>query len=212
MPALSFLAEVFLLVAAISVDAFVASFAYGVDRIKIPFSSVLLIAWICSAFLAVSMLLGDLVGEIIPDGTVRGISFSLLFLIGSVKLFDKMIKRWIGKHRNTKKEISFHLFSLRMILQIYADATEADRDASRILSFREAAGLAVALSFDSIAVGIGVGMTSNGLGWTLLLSFLTGLLAVLAGEVLGRKISQKIRCDFSFVSGLLLIALAFCKL
>jgi putative sporulation protein YtaF len=212
MPFLSFLAQVVLLVIAVSVDAFVASFAYGTNQIRIPFLSALLVSFICSAFLAVSMLVGDWIGTMIPQEVVYWISFFLLFLIGLVKLFDSMIKRWIAKHQNTKRQISFHVSNLRMILQIYADVTEADQDASRVLSFSEAAGLAVALSFDSIAAGVGAGLTMGEFGWTLLISFLIGIAAILLGEWFGRKIRQTIHKDFSFIGGILLILLAFCKL
>lgn len=50
--------EALLLVVALSMDAFVASFAYGAQRIKIPFSSAAIISVICTAMLAVSLLAG----------------------------------------------------------------------------------------------------------------------------------------------------------
>ena len=40
--------EALLLVVALSMDAFVASFAYGAQRIKIPFSSAAIISVICT--------------------------------------------------------------------------------------------------------------------------------------------------------------------
>lgn len=52
--------EALLLVVALSMDAFVASFAYGAQRIKIPFSSAAIISVICTAMLAVSLLAGAL--------------------------------------------------------------------------------------------------------------------------------------------------------
>ena len=49
------LIESILMVSALSVDTFVASFAYGTGKIRIPFSSVLLISFVCSAVLSCSM-------------------------------------------------------------------------------------------------------------------------------------------------------------
>ena len=46
------LLEAFLLVAAVSLDAFVASFAYGTNKIKIPVTSLIVISVICSGMLA----------------------------------------------------------------------------------------------------------------------------------------------------------------
>lgn len=49
--------QAFLLVTALSIDAFAASFAYGSKKIKIPASSIIVINLICSAILALALLL-----------------------------------------------------------------------------------------------------------------------------------------------------------
>ena len=72
--------EALLLVVALSMDAFVASFAYGAQRIKIPFSSAAIISVICTAMLAVSLLAGALLRPFLPQGLTRGLCFALLFL------------------------------------------------------------------------------------------------------------------------------------
>lgn len=51
--------ELLILVVALSVDAFAASFVYGADRVKIPVSSVLVIAGISSGILFLSLGLGE---------------------------------------------------------------------------------------------------------------------------------------------------------
>lgn len=212
MPAFTFMMEALLLIVALSLDAFVASFSYGVNQIKIPVRSCVLMNAICSALLGVSMLIGNCFGTLLPAWAVKGAGFGLLLVMGLVKLFDGVIKAWIAKHKHAKRQIQFRFFSLHMILQIYADATEADSDASRSLSVKEAAGLAVALSFDSLAAGFGAGIQRGGISFTILLSFLAGVLCVFAGERLGKKISYKLDWDISWLSGVLLIVLAVLKL
>ena len=65
--------EALLLVVALSMDAFVASFAYGAQRIKIPFSSAAIISVICTAMLAVSLLAGALLRPFLPQGLTQGV-------------------------------------------------------------------------------------------------------------------------------------------
>ena len=77
--------EALLLVVALSMDAFVASFAYGAQRIKIPFSSAAIISVICTAMLAVSLLAGALLRPFLPQGLTRGLCFALLFFVGCCK-------------------------------------------------------------------------------------------------------------------------------
>lgn len=63
--------EAFLLVAALSTDAFFASFAYGTGHIRIPFLSVAVIDGICTALLAVSLFLGTLLRPWAAPGPYR---------------------------------------------------------------------------------------------------------------------------------------------
>ena len=71
-------AQAFLLAAALSVDTFVACFAYGAEKIRIPFSSVMVISGVCSAILAVSLLLGRVFFPLIADSVTRIVCFLLL--------------------------------------------------------------------------------------------------------------------------------------
>ena len=77
--------EALLLVVALSMDAFVASFAYGAQRIKIPFSSAAIISVICTAMLAVSLLAGALLRPFLPQGLTRGYALRSFFFVGCCK-------------------------------------------------------------------------------------------------------------------------------
>ncbi len=204
--------EALVLVTALSVDAFVASLAYGAHKIKIPFSSVMIINVICSGILAGSLLVGTVVRPYIPAHLTSWICFSLLFVLGLVKLFDSSIKRAIQKSKGQQKEIEFSAFDLNFILKIYADPEKADRDQSRTLNPMEAVSLAVAVSLDGLAVGFGAGLASINLAAVLLFSLVAGIAAVLLGGAIGRKVVEQFRLDLSWISGVLLILLAIMKL
>ena len=204
--------EAFLLVAALSTDAFFASFAYGTGHIRIPFLSVAVIDGICTALLAVSLFLGTLLRPWLPPALTAGVSFAILSLLGVVKLFDSVLKALIRRHQPLNKEWRFSLFSLQFILNIYADPPEADRDASKTLSSAEAASLAVAMSLDGLAVGFGAGMGNASPVLVLLFSLLLTAAAVMGGSALGNRVAARLRHDLSWVGGALLLLLAAIKL
>ena len=204
--------EALLLVVALSLDAFVASFAYGAQRIRIPYSSAAIISVHCTAMLAVSLLAGSLLRPFLPQSLTKGLCFAILFLLGLVKLCDSTIKTLIRKHKRMHRQVSFSLFSLKFILDVYADPEKADRDGSRELSPAEAASLAVALSLDGLAVGFGAALMQVNFLMVMLFSLAVGMLAVRLGGKIGNRAAQKLPFDLSWLSGALLIVLAILKL
>ena len=201
-----------MLVTALTMDAFVASFAYGTHKIKIPFLSVVVINLISSGVLSVSLLLGSTIRPYLPKHLTSWFCFGLLLILGLVKLFDSSIKRAIQKNGGQQREIEFSAFDLNFILKIYADPPKADIDQSYTLTPTEAVSLAVAVSLDGLAVGFGAGLAQLNAVVVLLLSFLTGILAVLLGALMGRKVVERCSLDLSWISGILLIILAVMKL
>ena len=81
-----------------------------------------------------------------------------------------------------------------------------------ILSPSEACLLGAALSLDNAAAGLGAGLSGCPVPTLLLLSFLLGILLILAGVRLGRLAAGILRFDFSKLGGLLLILLGLMKL
>lgn len=204
--------EALMLVSALSLDAFAASFGFGTEKIKIPFSSTMIISTICSLLLTVSLLAGSYVKQLIPQNVTIIISFTILLILAIMRLLDSYIKNLIKKSYSNKADIKFKFMSFEFILNIYADSTIADKDNSRTLSAAEAASLAVALSLDGIAAGFGAGISHVSYIEIIFFSFLTGILAVTLGSFIGRKIANKTELNLSWLSGVVLILLAVSKL
>lgn len=200
------------LASALSLDAFVASFAYGSKNIKIPFWSAQVINLTCGGITGLSLLAGTMLRRYIPGWLTVAIGFSVLFILGIVKLLDGITKSIIRKYSGINKEIKFSLFNFKFILNLYADPENADVDGSKTLSPAEAASLAVALSLDGITVGLGAAIgNANGLA-VFICSLVIGLAAVLSGSFAGNKIAGKSSYNLSWISGAILLALAFSKL
>lgn len=204
--------ESFIFTLALSSDTFIASFSYGVNKIKIPFISGIVINLICCGILTISLFFGYFFRDYISDTLVSVICFIILAGLGTIKLFDSSIKTIIRRNNNLHKEVKFHLFNLKFILNIYADPECADCDESKQLSISEAATLAMALSIDGLAAGFGAALGNLNYIAVITTSFLLGVIAVYSGSKLGKRISSTIKFDMSWISGALLIFLAVMKL
>ncbi len=204
--------EAVILASALSMDSFVASFAYGSNKIKIPMSSVWVIDITCGFILGVSLFLGSLVRQYIPPSLTTILCFLILMCLGMIKLLDSITKSIIRKYGAIRRNYNFSLCNFRFVLNLYADPEAADVDNSKVISPKEAASLSLALSLDGIAVGFGAALV-NVNGWAVVISALiVDAIAVMLGAWLGNKIAKKLRFNISWVSGIILIIMAVMKL
>lgn len=204
--------EALLLVTSLSIDAFVSSFAYGASKIKIPLKSIMIINIVGSIILGVSLFLGVIFRPFINESMAYTISFGILFTLGITKIFDSTVKTLITKYSNIDKEVKFSMFDLQFILNVYANPERADVDKSRIVSPKEAVYLAIALALDSFAVGFGAGLSDVNAMQIVGFSLITDMIAIILGCYIGNKIAEKVSLNLSWISGLILITLAFTKL
>ncbi|MCL2563878.1 MAG: manganese efflux pump [Oscillospiraceae bacterium] len=204
--------QAIILASALSVDALLASFAYGSQKIRIPVGSLLVISLICSGVLGLTLLLGGVMGEWMDDSLAAMFSFMILFGLGVIRVCDSSLKNWIRRRGDLGGQIKFSAFNLRFILQVYADPKTADADGSRTLSLPEAAALAIALSLDGIAAGLGAGLLGAGALLTVGVTFGLTVCAVAVGCRLGGRLAARVTADVSWVSGALLMLLAVLQL
>lgn len=202
--------ENLLLVLALSLDAFVASIAYGTNRIRIPFSSVLIISLLCSSSLGISLLLGSQIKKILPENIGLVISFIILILLGIYYLFESIVKSYL-KDKSGEK-IKVKLFDVWLFVDIYVDGTKADLNLSKSLDPKEALYLAMALSLDSLAVGFASSLSNVNYLSVIVLSIVIGMISIWSGINLGKKLVEKVDINLSWLSGILLIILAVLKL
>lgn len=177
--------QVMVLVTAISMDAFAAGFAYGISKVKMPAASVGIVSAVSALMLFVSILAGRVLSGYLTDSFTAEAGFIILFVLGIVKLFAPSGRK---------------------------EAEEADRDGNHILSAGEAVTLGIALSLDSIAAGIGVGVGVSGMLWAVPAALCINYIVMKLGGRLGRLLSDKIHAQLSWISGVLLIVLAFMRL
>lgn len=204
--------ESMLLVAALSLDAFVACLAFGAEKIKVPFSSALVIDLVCTGILAVSLFLGSAASEWILPGTAAALSFLTLLALGLIRLFESFFKRLINRICANPEGVMFRFRNVRFFLQVCADSIEADSNHSKWLSPGEAVSLAAALSLDGLAAGFGAGIAAVSCGQSILFSLVFNLAAVLGGCAIGGRLARRSNLDLGWLSGFVLILLGASKL
>lgn len=200
-----------ILVLALCTDTFVASLAYGANQIRVGRGKVALLNGICSGCLALALGMGSLISSLLPEGVTRMICCVSLFLLGFIKFLDYSIKAYINRHCSIRRNLSFSLSGLKVIVSIYGDPMAADVDGSQSLGWGETVFLALAMSIDSLVAGAMAALLDIPAAATLILSFTVGVCMMYAGLWLGRKVASRFPCDLSWISGILLMALALTK-
>lgn len=204
--------ESLLLVSSLCIDSFVASIAYGTSKIHIPFISKIIINLVCTLTLACSLLIGSLVKSFLPNNIPMVLGFLFLMALGIYRLFESIFKSYITKYSKSDTPLTFKLFDFQFVLQVYADEIKADFDNSKSLNIKESFYLGLALSLDSLAVGIGSSLCNINYTEVIILCFVIGLTLISIGAFLGKKFAQKINLDLSWLSGALLILLAILRI
>ena len=200
--------ESLLLVCAISVDSFVSSFAYGSNKIKISVLPALILDLVSTLFLAVSLFAATFIKQYIPGSVCTAIGFITLFSIGIFNFFQGTVKAYLKRRERSSKQVRFKLFDIQFALDIYIDETKADVDNSKTLSIKEALYLAVALSIDSLAIGVASGFKTINIPFTLGLCFVLNICITYLGFLLGKVFRDRSKLDLSWLGGLILMSLA----
>ena len=185
-----------ILIIVLSMDAFTAGLSYGMDSVRVPFSSVLTVAFLSGCMLTLSLYAGDFLLLFLPAGLTKIVSFTVLFLLSLYKLYDTIPWLHRGNSGLTTDKISHKIN--------YASPS--------ILSKKEAALLGMALSVDNISAGLCTGTLDLNPGLLLLITTLIHLLSIRLGLFTGKLLSQKGLRSFSWLGAAILMLLAFCRL
>lgn len=200
-----------ILVFALCTDTFVASLAYGANRVHVTWGKVALLNGICSGCLGIALGMGSIIDTVMPESLTKAICFVCLFALGLVKLLDYSIKTYINRNCHIKRNLSFNLSGLKVIVSIYGNPMAADVDGSLSLGWKETVFLAFAMSIDSLVAGTMAGFLNLRADSTLCMSFVVGMCMMYAGLWMGRKAASRWNCDLSWISGVLLMVLALAK-
>ena len=143
-----------------------------------------------------SLFAGNLLLSLIPDRLTKILSFLVLFLLALYKLYDAAASR---RHQ----ESGFTTGNL---------SRKINKDDKAVLSGREAAILAFALSVDNISAGLCTGTVALPPAAIFAITTLIHFLALRLGLFTGQLLASKSSRSFAWLSALILMVLAFARI
>ncbi|PIC85366.1 sporulation membrane protein YtaF [Sporosarcina sp. P20a] len=183
-----------------SIDNFGVGLSYGVQRVRIPFTSNALIAVICFIFSLIGIVSGVWLAEMLPGILPDLIAFAVLSIIG--------IRIMIIAFRQQRKNQA----------NVFSEPEKMDFDGSSHISLGEALLLGIALSANALTNGVGAGLLalspitialSAAVGSYITLSIGVGLGAKLAGVQIGK---MSVGQFGTFMSGVIILLIAITRL
>ena len=197
---------VFLLAAALSVDALGIGITYGLRNIKVPLKSKLVISLVSALIAGAAILIGKYTLALLNANIANDIGVLLLVLMGI----------WIiAQGFKDDKIISESSKPIEITINIIRSPVYCDFDSNRRLCATEAVYMGIALSIDSIGAGIGSSLAGAATPFTPLLIGLFQMIFLWIGEMLGVKLqsASKIKSNiWNIISGTLLIIIALFRL
>lgn len=210
------------LAAVVSLDGFGVGVSYGLRKIKIPLSSILIIAGLTAAAIYISMQLGQWLSIFMNQQTARHLGAITLIFLGiwaiinffrNKETTETSVKTVKEDFQRPKQVLNIEIKTLGLVIHILKKPTAADMDQSGTIAGMEAALLGIALSLDAFGAGIGAAL----IGYSpLLTAFIVSTMCVVFIE-LGLKIgfvysnTSWVR-KLSFLPGLILILLGISKI
>lgn len=196
---------------AVSADGFMVGLSYGLNKIRIPVISLLVIALASCMAVTTSMLVGQgLMLYLQPRGAAN-IGALVIIAVGVYFLLTAFREK-INSLEVEEQEpfITFSIRFLGIIVQILKEPSRADFDASGEISAREAFFLGLALALDALGAGVGVAMTGFNILYTAITVGVVKFIVVNLGIILGHRVSsQRLQSISWWVPGLVLICLGF---
>lgn len=201
-------AALFLFLTAVSIDSLTAGLTYGTGRVRIKLPAYFILVCVPAAFIAAANRVGSYIFLFLPESVLPFLSFFLLMLLGLSKLSESLIRAAARRHPSLVRNWGCKIKQINIIFTVYLSPEDANQEDLQILSPKEALLLSLALSLDSVLVGMAFTTGAIPLVILFLLASLFNLLLFSAGYGLGHLIYSTLNVDLSWLSGLFLILLA----
>lgn len=179
-----------------SIDSLGIGITYGIKSTKISSIGKIILFTITLLSTYLSIFLGNFIQNIFPNFLTKLIGSLILIFMGIYICFEAL------KNRNNYSNI-------------FNNPISSDLDNSKIIDSKESLFLAIALSLDSLCIGIGSAISDIDLTFFPLLVSVFQIALLSLGTFLGihiNKIYKLPRNIWNILSGLLLILIGFFKL
>ncbi len=176
-----------------SIDSLGIGITYGIKNTKISLIGKIILFIISIIVTYISIFLGNIIETIFPHFLTKLIGSSILIFMGIYICLEAL-----------KKDYS----------NIFNNPISSDLDKSKLIDSRESVFLAIALSLDSLCIGIGGSISNINLSLFPLLVSIFQLFFLSFGTFLGRNINKLYKLPeniWSIISGILLIFIGTIK-
>ncbi len=180
---------VVLLAATLSADVLGIGFSCAVRGVRVGMGAKIVIALVSAAVTLCGVLGGTALFQIMPQNVAALLGGIMLCLLGSYMIIGAFVKT--EKKRKSPKSWDkiFVLKPFGITVRIIRDPKQCDLDGSTMLDFREALYTGIAVSTDSFAAGISMGMNY----WGSLAPLLCGMFQFLflcIGLYIGKRLRK----------------------
>lgn len=212
------LLNTFLLAISSSIDSLGIGITYGIKNTSISYLGKFVLFFVSIIITIISLLFGNIIKNIFSESFSAFLGSILFILMGVFICFQALKKDKTSIKRSFNKEQKIYCFFIKFLgitIKIIKDPISSDLDNSNKIDSKEALFLGLALSIDSLCIGIGGSIIGIN---TYIFPFLIGFFQLFflgLGNLLGKKIysfSSLPTNIWSIVSGILLIFLGFLKI
>lgn len=201
---------------ALSLDGFGVGVAYGIRKIKLPLSSLLVINLTSVLAITISMFAGRVLADFIPVSYAQHLGGFILMLVGMWVLGQALRNKnqpEIKKTDNNKPVMQIRIRPFGLVIQVLTEPSAADMDHSGVISINEAGVLGLALAMDAFAAGFAVSVAGFRPWITPLFVGINQFILIKAGMLLGKNTSRRFFSkQFTILPGCILIALGIFKI
>lgn len=199
----------------VSIDSLGIGITYGIKGTRINNVAKIILFIISFIITCISINLGNIISSVFPEFVANVIGSIILVFMGFWVILQAISKNGAEEHKFSEpKFYNFFIKSLGITIQIIKNPISSDLDNSNKIDTREALYLGIALSLDSLCVGIGSSILKiNSYLFPILVSSFQ-LIFISIGDILGRKlksISSIPDNTWSIISGFLLILIGLIK-
>lgn len=205
---------------ALNLDSFGAGVAYGARKIKVPFTSLLIISLISVAAISISMFTGRIFANFLTPAAAHNAGGILLLCIGVWVLFQSYRSENLPRGTETGKTaeeqpkiVEIRIRPLGLVVQILREPARADLDQSGVITAGEAVILGVALAMDAFGAGFAASMLGFSIGLTALVVGIGHFCLTYLGIAAGRLFAKcRLGRQLIALPGCLLILLGILKI
>lgn len=207
--------ESLLIALALCIDAFAIGLSYGIKDIRFPKTSIIIISFVSVCILAASMFAGTILEKFLSNNLTTILSFIILVGLGCSFIIEGYIKHIIieRKEKHGNQLANIKISSLGIVINVLVDNETTGIGILENISYKEALYLGIALSLDSLGIGLGSAIGNVNYIQVICFAFILNLLSIPLGMATSKKFKLYNKNLKTFwISGTILIVLGISKL